>query len=171
MTPWRAITARARHPRKRKKRRALFTCGRCGKSYSSPLGHACTGGGDFAKRRRGLQRAGATRQRQAAAAATRQRERNKVSAARQAERDKAATRVAAARRAERARADARVARAKGGRPPAARRPQATHGYRSCREDDCQRPACEAWREGVAEGREAGFEDGFEAGAAAASREG
>jgi hypothetical protein len=33
-----------------KRRRALFRCGRCGKSYSSPLGHQCTVRTDFKRR-------------------------------------------------------------------------------------------------------------------------
>lgn len=33
-----------------KKRRALFTCGRCHKSYRNPLGHVCTVKTDYKRR-------------------------------------------------------------------------------------------------------------------------
>jgi len=41
--------------------------------------------------------------------------------------------------------------------------QPQHHYRTCRDEDCRRQACQAYREG--------FGDGFEAGLAAAADEG
>lgn len=151
MTPWRVITRRARQPRK--KRRALFECGRCGKKHSNPLGHTCSGGGDFKRRAAAAQRAETSRQRRADESARRKRERGRVAAARSDERAKAARRVAAARVRERERADARVARAKGPRRAAAGRSRTAHPYQSCRDQDCARPACVAFREGVEVGVE------------------
>jgi hypothetical protein len=122
----------------------VFTCGSCGKGYSNPLGHSCSGGGDMAKRRRAAERSAATAKRQADRKAQRARERERIAAVRQAERAKARERVAAARKSERAKAKAK-------RPGSSRpRPQ-KHDYRRCRDADCERVACEAWREGFDEG--------------------
>jgi hypothetical protein len=165
VSAWREITGRARQPKKKRKRKPLFTCGRCGDGFSSPLGHVCAGGGDFGRRGRAARAAAARRKRQEAAAARRQAERDRIAAVRKAERERGARRAAAARQAERARGDARVARAKAGSRPAARPGRPAHDYRDCRDDACERPACMAWRDGLAEGRETGYEDGFDAGAA------
>jgi hypothetical protein len=164
VTPWRAVTARARQPRR--KRRPLFTCGRCHKGYSSPFGHACTGGGDLGRRRKAARnaedRAKATRKRQGTAARRRQAERERIRAVRQAEQEKARRRVAAARAAERARA---------GRTAAPRAPRQAHDYLRCRDRDCERAACVAYRAGheagYETGHEAGYDEGFAAGAATA----
>ena len=55
---------------------------------------------------------------------------------------------------------------------AARTPRAAHDYQACRDDDCPRPACLAYREGHDEGYPEGFADGnasgFAAGQAAAA---
>jgi hypothetical protein len=136
--------------------RPLFTCGACGKSYSNPLGHVCGNAGDFGKRRRARKRAEAAAARKAKRAAERERVNARVVAARQRERERAAQRVSATRRLERARADARVARAKAARPASRPRPS-SHDWRNCRDHDCQRPACEAYREGVADGMDAAEE--------------
>ena len=161
MTPWRAVTGRARQPKR--KRRPLFTCGTCGKGYSSPLGHACAGGGDFATKARAKKRADAAaaarEKRKTDRAAARKKEQERVAEVRRHERARARERVAAARRAERARAPR-------GRPGQARpRPQ-RHDYQNCRDADCQRTACEAYREGFADGTSAGFAAGQAAAAAA-----
>jgi hypothetical protein len=160
VNPWRDITARARQPKKKRKRRPLFTCGACGKSHNSPLGHVCTGGGDFRRRTRQQERAAATARRREAAAAGRKATREKVSAARHQERHKARERLAAALAAERAKTGTRSG-AGGARRPA-------HDYRGCRDRDCERPACIAWNDGLTEGREAGFAEGFAVGAASAT---
>jgi ribosomal protein L4 len=81
----------------------------------------------------------------------------RVAAARKKERDRADEQVSATRRRERANADARVARAKAARRPARRPGRPAHDYRNCRDHDCQRVACEAYREGVADGMDAAEE--------------
>lgn len=173
MTPWRRVTGRARQPRK--KRAPLFTCGRCHQGYSSPFGHVCAGGGDFGRRGKAQKaakaRAAAKAQRQKQAADRRQAERDRIRAAREAEQDKARKRIARVRTAERDRADQRVARARAGRAAPARAPRPAHDHRACRDQDCQRPLCLAWREALMLGQEIGYEHGFEAGAATASAEG
>jgi hypothetical protein len=133
----------------------LFRCGACGKSYNSPFGHVCGNRGDFGKRRRATQRAAAAAERKQKRAAERAKANERVAAARKAERGRAAARVSATRRRERARADARVARAKAaGARPAGRPKPSAHDYRNCRDHDCQRVACEAYREGVADTQDA-----------------
>jgi hypothetical protein len=136
VNPWRDITARVRRPKR--KRRPLFECGACGRRYSNPLGHACKGGGGFRRKAAAEKRAQAAEKRRDEMAARRQRERD---------------RVASVRKTERARADARVARAKARRRPPVRRTRPAHPYQSCREGDCLRVACVAFRDGI----EVGFE--------------
>ena len=97
---------------------------------------ATTGGGDFAKRRRDQERQQATAKRRQQDAARRERERDKIADVRQRERARADTRVAAARKHK----PARPAR------PA-------HDYRRCRDRDCERTACTAYRDGIAYGLE------------------
>jgi hypothetical protein len=165
VTPWRAITGRARQPRR--KRRPLFTCGTCGKGYSSPLGHTCSGGGDLAKRRRAAGRAAAVAKRKQEAAERRARERARIAEVRKTERARARERVAAARKTEREKAKARAAKKR----PASSGPRpARHEYASCRDADCERAACEAYRDGratgYAEGEEAGYRAGYTDGSAA-----
>lgn len=135
---WRDQTRRVR---KRKVKRApLFRCGKCGKGYGNPLGHTCGGGGDFAKRRGAQAREAAAAKRKAETAERRARERERIAAVRQRERAKARERVAAARKAERE-------KAKRKRPASRSRPE-RHDYHRCRDLECQRIACEAYREGV-----------------------
>jgi hypothetical protein len=64
-------------------------------------------------------------------------------------------RIAGVRAAERRKSDARVARLKASRPSRSR--SGGHDYRSCRDGDCQRPACEAYRVGFADAQ-ASMED-------------
>ena len=45
-----------------------------------------------------------------------------------------------------------------------------HRYQSCRDGDCERIACVAWREARAEGYDEGYQDGYRAGAASAGSE-
>jgi hypothetical protein len=160
----RAVRRRARArvivPAKRAVRRKirahpLFRCGSCGKSYNSPFGHMCGNRGDFGKRRRAVQRAAAAAERKPKRAAARAKANERVAAARKSERGRAAARVSATRRRERARADARVARAKAaGARPAGRAKPSSHDWRNCRDHDCLRPACEAYREGLADAQDA-----------------
>lgn len=44
---------------------------------------------------------------------------------------------------------------------------APHRYRTCRDDDCRRAACAAYKEGYEDGDEDGYRRGYQAGAAAA----
>lgn len=129
----------------------LFHCGTCGKQYNSPFGHTCKGSSDFKRRKRAAERSTAAAAAKQRRAQERERVNARVAAAREAERDRARGKVTAARRAERAKADARVARAKAAK--AAKRPpvRPSHDYRNCRDHDCERAACEAWREAYAEG--------------------
>jgi hypothetical protein len=147
----RATRRRAKKGCRKVAARPLFTCGACGKSYSNPLGHVCSGGGDFGKRRRARRRAEAAAARKAKRAAERQRVSERVAAARKAERDRGEARVSATRQRERAKADARVAKARAARKPPRRPGRPSHDYARCRDHDCQRPACEAWREGFQDG--------------------
>lgn len=135
-------------PRAKRRRRALFRCGSCGKSYSNPLGHSCTGGGDLAKRRR-RQRGS---ERRAAETARRQARRQKEIDGRRARRKREddARRARRAKENEAARARKKKAEPRRGRP--------AHPYENCRDADCQRVACEAWREG----RAFGFDEGVAA---------
>lgn len=107
----------------------------------SPLRHICVTRTDFAKRKAKAKRDAATaarRQKRKAAAARKR--------ARAAERRRQAT--------ERRRAKKRAAAAQPARP--------RHDYHTCREPDCQRLTCQAWREGHKEGYEQGFPDGMAA---------
>ncbi len=130
---------------------SLATCKTCGKSYSNPLGHVCTVKTDFRKRKAaGTRRAAAEEKRKKAAA-----ERAREVTARRARREK----ETAARRARRTREDEgrRKRRAKE-KAPAGRAPRQAHDYRKCRDEDCARPVCEAYREGVDRGAEMAGED-------------
>jgi hypothetical protein len=138
-----AIVPAKRAIRREVRKRPLFQCGSCGKSYSNPLGHTCGNAGDFGKRRRAKQRAERAEARKAKRAEQRKKER-----------ERADQRVSATRRRERAKAAERVAKAKAARKPARRPGRPSHDYRNCRDHDCERPACEAYREGVADGMDA-----------------
>jgi hypothetical protein len=106
-------------------RRASVKCGTCGKRYTNPLAHVCKPKSDFKSRTRAAER---DRKREAA------RERRKAAAGRR----KAA---AAARR------------AKAGTARSA--PRTAHDYRTCRDGDCARHACAAYRDGYTDGQEDG----------------
>jgi|HubBroStandDraft_2_1064218.scaffolds.fasta_scaffold01897_14 hypothetical protein len=161
----------------------LIRCGRCGQRYSNPLKHVCSGRrrgrtrvkpklsvvtscpscgkqaslthvcsnkGDFARRQRAVKRKAAAAERKAAAAERRRKTNERIGNARRAERHRANQRLArererSAERVKAARAKARPAR-KPGRP--------RHDYRNCRDADCERVACEAYREGVEDGADA-----------------
>jgi hypothetical protein len=148
------VTLPARRAARKKVRgHPLFRCGACGKSYNSPLGHVCGNKGDFGKRRRAKQRADRAAAAKQKRAAVRKRTAERVAAARKAEQGRAAARVSATRKRERARAEARVARARASGARAARRPASKHDYRNCRDHDCERAICEAYREGLADAEE------------------
>lgn len=113
----------ARRAARQQARRVSVKCKTCGKRYVNPLTHVCAPKSDFAKRRREAERAA---RREAARA------RKKAAA----ERRKAAA-------AERH----RKAREKRSAP---RSPRPQHDYRLCRDEDCQRYACVAYKDGVAD---------------------
>ena len=139
-----------RRVRREVRKRPLFTCGACGKKYSNPLGHVCGNAGDFGRRRRAAQRSAAAEQRKAKRAAERQRVNERIEAARRRERQRGNARV----RRERERADGRVKAARAKARPARKPGRPAHDYSRCRDHDCQRAACEAYREGVADGMDA-----------------
>jgi len=120
--------------------RISATCGKCGKPYAGPLGHVCTNRGDFAKRKR---QAAAGEKREKARAA-----RAGEVAARRARRQKENE----ARRARRAAEDA-ARRGRRAREAAQSKAPRVHDYRNCRDHDCERAACEAYREGITDGTE------------------
>ncbi len=163
----------------------LGGCARCGKQYGgrngNPLTHVCRPrAGDFRKRK-----AAHSRKARAAAMAT----------SRAAERDKQRAKVTAARDRERQRSNAQVARLKasyevrlaatrtkakapvkspaGPKSTGPRRP--SHEYQSCIDKDCQRPICVAFKEGYKEGDRDGYQrgyaDGYGAGFAAGFADG
>jgi hypothetical protein len=102
---------------------SVFTCGRCGQSYTNPLTHDCPSKpGDFKRRK---------------------------AAAERADRKRKADQLRQRRREESARRRAQGA------------PQRStqHRYDICRDPDCQRALCRAYREGVERGFEAGREAG------------
>ena len=119
------------------RKRPLFRCGSCGKQYSNPFGHVCTGGG--------LKKQRAAYERRQAATARREREKAARQVRRQREegaRKKRRQREDEQRRERRAREKAKA------RKP--RRPgRPAHDYANCRDHDCERTACEAWRDGYA----------------------
>jgi len=140
--------------RKQIRRRPLFHCGSCGKQYNNMFGHTCGSKGDFGKRRKAAKRAAAAAVRKTRRAAERQKQNERVARVRQRERGRAAGRVSVTRRRERAKADERVARARN-KPRRAPRPRpSSHDYRNCRDHDCERQACEAYREGLIDAEEA-----------------
>ena len=120
--------------KRKRKLRPLFTCGSCGKSYSNPLGHVCTGGG-------GLRRKRAAYEKQQKAAGQRARETAARQARRAREDDARKTRRQREEDARRARREKEAATAKARRtktaaPRRAGRP--AHDYARCRDHDCQR---------------------------------
>lgn len=125
----RVIRRKIRTPVKRAARRQLrrvsAECQVCHKRYTNPLTHTCVVKTDFGKRKR----AG---------------ERRAKAEARRARRKAAADRRKAAA-AERRKA-ARAKRSAPARRPS--RPQ--HDYRLCRDQDCERYACVAYRDGIAD---------------------
>lgn len=160
MTTIREQMKRAR--RRKRKRRPMFRCGSCGRGHGNPFGHRCTAGGNL-KRKRAA----------AAAKAERDEQRGREREIRATERAAAKAKVADVRGVERARAAERIAaaKAKAPRPPAGRGRGPAHDWVLCRDADCERAVCEAYREGVDDGRELehqpAYDDGWMAGRAAA----
>ena len=103
-------------------RKASVKCGTCGKRYANPLAHTCAPKSDFKKRKRAAER--------------------------QQKREAARARKQAAAERRKAAAAERRKNAAGKRPAPARRP--AHDYRLCRDDECARHACRAYKDGVAD---------------------
>lgn len=119
-------------------RKVAVTCGTCGKRYSNPLTHVCAPKSDFKQRK-----AAAGRRPKAEAARQRKRE----AAARKREAAKARRKAAAERR--KAAAAERRKKAAAKRSAPARRPaRPAHDYRLCRDPECPRHACKAYRDGI-----------------------
>lgn len=121
--------------------RPVFTCGRCRRKFSNPLGHVCVS----ASRKGG-------RVKLAPGAVT---VAKCDSCGKQISHPLA--HVCGSKRGDFSRRKAEHAK----RVKAARRkPRQVHDYRRCRDEDCRRVACEAWREAWAEGREIGRAEGY-----------
>jgi hypothetical protein len=125
---------------------SLFHCGRCGKRYSNPLGHVCVTRLDR-KARTGK----TTLDPKAAATCARCRK----------PLGNPLTHTCTVKTDFRAR---RKAAAKASKPA---RPQ--HRYEACRDEDCHRTGCTAYREGRELGYYEGWNAGFPAGVAACPR--
>jgi hypothetical protein len=126
------------------KRRFRLRCGSCGKRYQNPLTHVCASPkADFRKRQTAHAKRQAAADRKARRAAVRKRETEARRARRKREEDARRAR----RGKERAAVRARTAKA----APASRPRRPAHPYRTCRDGDCQRPACLAYREGIETG--------------------
>lgn len=134
----RRVRRTVRRTAKRTADRATVKCPTCGKRYSNPLTHTCTVKTDFRKRKAAETRRQATEARRRKAAEKR-----------------AAARVRKKAAADRRRAATAARRAKSRRKPAPRQRPQQHDYRTCRDDECRRHACVAFKEGY----EAGFPDG------------
>ena len=114
------IKRKAKRTAKRAASKATVKCRTCGKRYSNPLTHTCTVRTDYKRRHAAEQR----RQKREAAKARRK---------------------AAAGRRKAAAADRRQ-KARGGAGPRPSQPK--HDYRLCRDEECTRHACVAFREGI-----------------------
>lgn len=123
---------------------ALVKCGRCGKSYSNPLTHICT---VSANRRRGR-----TRIRPKASVSVKCGTCGKPYA-------NPLTHVCSVKGSFRRRSTAarRSQRAAAPKPPRVKvygqAPAKAHPYAACRDDDCERQACVAYKDGFADGLE------------------
>lgn len=135
----RIVRKRVRQPLKRavrqRARRVSVECPKCRKRYANPLAHTCAVSTDFKRRRAAAARAEKH---------DRERQRRRESAARRRETARARRKAAADRRKAAAAERRRKARAK--RPAPARKP--AHDYRLCRDEECARHACRAYRDGL-----------------------
>jgi hypothetical protein len=135
---------------KLKLRGALFRCGRCRKSYSNPFGHTCVAPVG--------RRPGKTKLMPSASATCpkcRKPYGNPFT-------HTCTVRTDFKRRTTKAKKDAAAAKRKA--RPQHPRPSA------CRDGDCKRAACQAYREGREDGFAEGYDEGFAEGIAACPRE-
>lgn len=128
-----------------KVRLTLIRCGKCGKRYSSPLGHVCVTRLDR-KPRRGRKR---IQFRASVKCGTCGRLVTNPLTHTCRKRSDYRRRLAA----ERKRRAAERRKAAAARRRAARPVKPKHDYRACRDADCARVACQAFRDGVAAGME------------------
>lgn len=124
---------------------AEHACTACGRPMKNTFTHLCSNAGDFQKRKR-----------KAASAAKRAKVNARVAGVRATERRRANERVAAVRAKHKAK----------GKSSSPRKAAERHDYRACRDRDCRRVACEAWKEALEEGFEDGLEQGYAQGYAA-----
>ncbi len=126
---------------------SLFHCGRCGRAHSNPLGHVCVTRLDRRERKGGTRLAPSV----------------SVSAGKCSQCGKPLgnplTHTCIVKTDFRERQAA--AKKKAARP--------VHRYEACTDEDCQRTACLAYRQGSEEGHAAGYEQGFPDGIAACPR--
>lgn len=128
---------------------ALFHCGRCRKRYSNPFGHTCVAP---------VGRQGKTRFMPSASATCPRCHKpygNPLT-------HTCTVRTDFKRRTAKAKKDAAAAKRKA--RPEHPRPSA------CRDPDCKRTGCAAWREGHEDGFAEGYDEGFAEGVAACPRE-
>lgn len=146
----------------------LGGCSRCGKQYGgsngSPFTHVCNPRkGDFRQRkaaqRRKIRAAATAKQR----AAEREKQREKIAQVRERERARSRAQIARLKASHAAKlADARAkAKQPYSRPSKPRKPP--HDYHSCRDDDCQRPICVAFKDGYRDGHRDGYRQGYDKG--------
>jgi len=126
----RPVKRAVRRTVRRSVRRVSVTCATCKKRYTNPLTHTCTVKTDFKRRK-----AKAARSAKAARAAEKRRERRKAATARRREAKRKRTAAAKARKA------AAKTRSPRPRPPA-------HDYQTCRDPECEKYGCLAYRQGV-----------------------
>jgi hypothetical protein len=122
----------------------LIRCGRCGKRHSNPFGHVCVTRMDRKRK------PGATKLKIGVAAKCGR-------CGKPYGRNPLAHRCVTHTDWKKRRRKAEKA-AKAKRPP-----RAQHDYQACRDGDCQRVACKAWKEAWEEGEREGYEKGHAAG--------
>jgi hypothetical protein len=140
----------------------LGGCSRCGKQYGgkngNPLTHVCRPRQGEFRRRKNAE----------ASKAKRDKERAKVTAARNRERHRSKAQIARLKASYEARLAAARAKAKTpvkSRPaPKSTKPRKpAHEYQSCMDKDCQRPVCIAFKEGYRDGDGDGYQRGLQEG--------
>ncbi len=158
----------SRHRATIRVRPVLGGCSRCGKQYGgrngNPLTHVCRPrAGDFRKRKTAYRRKVQAAARVKARTAGRDKQSAKIAAVRERERQRSRAQIARLKASYELRLTA--AKAKAGQqhksPARPRRPP--HEYQSCRDKDCQRPVCVAFKEGYRDGHRDGYREGFEQG--------
>jgi hypothetical protein len=148
----------------------LGGCTRCGKQYGgrngNPLTHVCRPrDGDYRRRKAEHQRKIRAAARARTKAAERDKQREKISAVRARERQRSLAQITRLKASYEKRLAAERARAgqQHKAPPRSRPRRPPHEYQSCRDKDCMRPVCVAFKEGYRDGHREGYRQGFERG--------